>query len=280
MRVVESQPEKAAWFVKVVSLLGGVSGVLVSIPCAIFLASSWTSCGFCNRPLRYWLLGHCMMQLLQAPIRLGLFFLISHAQRSNRDLQEWFSRATNSPTWRASKMISVASYGWFILGVVWLLNSTYCKPCPGLYRLCLGVIFSAVARLLMTLILFYHAFQAEAPDADSPKPQGASQTLIDSIPCGKFCPNLSGATSDISCAVCLNEFEENDMLRRLPCNHSFHSACVDKWLKRNKNCPLCVQDVEVMIQQNLRNRKSCEPAARAPCVAETSLLSCCRLLRF
>ncbi|CAK0890279.1 unnamed protein product [Prorocentrum cordatum] len=50
-------------------------------------------------------------------------------------------------------MVSVITYGWFILGVVWLLNSTYCKPCPGLYRLSLAVIFTAIARLLMTLII-------------------------------------------------------------------------------------------------------------------------------
>ncbi|WCJ38373.1 RING/U-box superfamily protein [Euphorbia peplus] len=42
------------------------------------------------------------------------------------------------------------------------------------------------------------------------------------------------------CVVCLNEFEEMDMVRVLPnCSHSFHLDCIDTWLQSNANCPLC-----------------------------------------
>jgi hypothetical protein len=58
----------------------------------------------------------------------------------------------------------------------------------------------------------------------------------------KLCVDCNSGES--SCAVCLSEFEDDDPLRRLPCNHSFHKACIDKWLKRNKVCPLCLQDIE------------------------------------
>uniref|UniRef100_A0A1A9V9E7 RING-type domain-containing protein n=1 Tax=Glossina austeni TaxID=7395 RepID=A0A1A9V9E7_GLOAU len=42
-----------------------------------------------------------------------------------------------------------------------------------------------------------------------------------------------------SCAMCLSDFQLNDLLRTLPCNHKFHAACVDKWLKIEGTCPLC-----------------------------------------
>jgi hypothetical protein len=144
-------------------------------------------------------------------------------------------------------VVSIVTYGWFILGVVWLLNSTYCKPCPGLYRLSLAVIFTAVARLLMTLIVFYHSFPPRLQGAQPPpKPRGATQDLIDQMPEIIFSHELHNGSQETSCAVCLSEFDDDDVLRRLPCGHNFHRSCIDKWLKRNKVCPLCLQDIEAV----------------------------------
>jgi hypothetical protein len=246
LNVVHSYPQEALWFVKTVTLFGSLSGVLVSIPCCIFLSMYWTPCGNCNRPLRYWILIHCMLQLLQAPVRMKFYFSVCRAPNSNGDLLEFFQRLTASSAWRGSKIVSVATYGWFILGVVWLLNSTHCRICPGLYKLCCAVVFTAVARLLMTLIVFYHTFQQNADEVDPPKVCGASQNLIDALPLERF---SASTCCETSCAVCLCDFQGGDMLRRLPCRHSFHRACVDKWLMHKKVCPLCVQDVEVLSQQ-------------------------------
>jgi len=42
------------------------------------------------------------------------------------------------------------------------------------------------------------------------------------------------------CSICLNEFEPGDPYRTLPgCSHSFHRSCIDLWLLRQANCPLC-----------------------------------------
>merc|ERR1719229_105673 len=178
--VVQQYPEEAAWFIKVVMFFGSVSGVLMSMPCGAFLSMYWGPCGLCNRPLRYWVLVHCFLQLLQAPVRLVFFLRLCEIQRRNGDIQECVRQLTHSSAWRTSKVVSIVTYGWFILGVVWLLNSTYCKPCPGLYRLSLAVIFTAVARLLMTLAVFYHSFPPRFQGVQQPaKPRGAAQETID-----------------------------------------------------------------------------------------------------
>ncbi|XP_042396675.1 E3 ubiquitin-protein ligase EL5-like [Zingiber officinale] len=42
------------------------------------------------------------------------------------------------------------------------------------------------------------------------------------------------------CAVCLEEMEEGQAARVLPeCRHAFHRECVDRWLARHRECPLC-----------------------------------------
>jgi hypothetical protein len=46
------------------------------------------------------------------------------------------------------------------------------------------------------------------------------------------------------CSVCLDDFEENNLVRSLPCRHVFHSQCIDPWFLNHKRlCPVCKSDV-------------------------------------
>ena len=56
---------------------------------------------------------------------------------------------------------------------------------------------------------------------------------------------LEATPHDDLCAICYDEYEEGTELRLLPCNHTFHCECVDRWLldcgasRRAVACPLC-----------------------------------------
>jgi RING-like zinc finger len=46
------------------------------------------------------------------------------------------------------------------------------------------------------------------------------------------------------CAICLDEFENKEKVRVLPCKHRFHEDCLVPWLtERHSSCPLCKFDV-------------------------------------
>ncbi|KAI5964486.1 hypothetical protein KGF57_000978 [Candida theae] len=46
-----------------------------------------------------------------------------------------------------------------------------------------------------------------------------------------------------SCAICIEELEDDDLVRGLICGHVFHAACLDPWLTtRRACCPLCKRD--------------------------------------
>ena len=46
------------------------------------------------------------------------------------------------------------------------------------------------------------------------------------------------------CSICLDDLLHGDYIRRLPCNHEYHSDCIAKWLiERHSTCPLCKLDL-------------------------------------
>jgi hypothetical protein len=52
----------------------------------------------------------------------------------------------------------------------------------------------------------------------------------------------SGA-APIECPVCLELLKADEMVRALPCCHSFHIQCIDPWLATNHTCPVCKHDL-------------------------------------
>ena len=50
-----------------------------------------------------------------------------------------------------------------------------------------------------------------------------------------------GRELNLTCSVCLCDYESGERLRQLPCLHLFHVACVDEWFQRSTSCPQCRQ---------------------------------------
>ncbi|XP_077137617.1 E3 ubiquitin-protein ligase RNF128-like [Ranitomeya variabilis] len=46
-----------------------------------------------------------------------------------------------------------------------------------------------------------------------------------------------------SCAVCIEAYKANDVVRILTCNHFFHKNCIDPWLLEHRTCPMCKCDI-------------------------------------
>eukprot|EP01112_Ceratiomyxa_fruticulosa_P017405 TRINITY_DN5413_c0_g1_i2.p1 TRINITY_DN5413_c0_g1~~TRINITY_DN5413_c0_g1_i2.p1 ORF type:complete len:288 (+),score=55.33 TRINITY_DN5413_c0_g1_i2:102-965(+) len=80
-------------------------------------------------------------------------------------------------------------------------------------------------------------------EINKPVSKTISTHQIASLPTRIYTPQND--TTRCSCSICLTEYDTGDRLRTLPCLHSFHIECVDKWLSMAKTCPTCKTEIDM-----------------------------------
>ncbi|XP_042427632.1 E3 ubiquitin-protein ligase BIG BROTHER-like [Zingiber officinale] len=94
----------------------------------------------------------------------------------------------------------------------------------------------------------------ELGEAIGTQSRGLTQEQIASLPVTKYKSRLfSRKKARERCVVCQMKYKRGDRQTTLPCKHAYHSACVTKWLRINKACPICF--VEVSIEEELNNQE-------------------------
>lgn len=80
------------------------------------------------------------------------------------------------------------------------------------------------------------------PSQNNQPSNGLNQEVIDTFPTFLY-SNVKGlkiGKSTLACAVCLNEFQDDETLRLIPkCSHVYHHTCIDIWLVSHNTCPVC-----------------------------------------
>ncbi|KAJ3706658.1 hypothetical protein LUZ61_010363 [Rhynchospora tenuis] len=69
---------------------------------------------------------------------------------------------------------------------------------------------------------------------------GLEPKIIAAIPTMKYNQATFQYKDNAQCSICLGDYEEKEMLRVIPsCHHNFHLVCIDSWLQKQGNCPIC-----------------------------------------
>lgn len=74
------------------------------------------------------------------------------------------------------------------------------------------------------------------------KDKGLTKTELNRLPVIKY----KKTTVEVEeCNICMTDYEEGDSQKILPCFHSYHSRCIDKWIQKNATCPICRVEVKI-----------------------------------
>lgn len=73
--------------------------------------------------------------------------------------------------------------------------------------------------------------------------KGLTDELISYLPSYKYKTGFFKKEKHEECVICYMEYKNRERLTTLPCQHQYHSECIAKWLKLNKACPVCNEEV-------------------------------------
>ena len=68
------------------------------------------------------------------------------------------------------------------------------------------------------------------------------------LPTRVYAKPRAGGT-ELTCAICLEDVAEGEVVRSLPCLHSYHGSCVDRWFEHSVECPVCKCDVNALMNK-------------------------------
>ena len=89
-----------------------------------------------------------------------------------------------------------------------------------------------------------------------------------------------------TCAICLNELEDDNIYTIPECNHNFHQLCIIEWYRRmgsDCGCPLCRSSPDqqllpssrrgsVKVYKQISRRKNCPEVLKKLCTKHTECI--------
>ncbi|GFT34128.1 protein goliath [Nephila pilipes] len=115
-----------------------------------------------------------------------------------------------------------------------------------------SVLFVSISFILLMVIsfawlVFYYIQRfryIHAKEILSRRLCTAAKKALDKIPVKTVKSDDSDRDDEYECcAICIEPFQHGELVRSLPCKHSFHKICIDPWLLEQRSCPMCKLDI-------------------------------------
>jgi len=249
----------------------------VSIAQILALYTDWDSP--CDVPLQKWILVNLLLPIMFAALYVTVLLAIHSvpAHRITAERRQRYRRLTQRLFSNRTEVILYAF--WILQGFQWWNRTKTCHDtAPILYYVAILALWVSTIRMMFQWILqcllklcspavLSHLRQNGMMDPNVVavgnqqnieslyrhlllnnflQSRGTPEDVINSLERRVFERDVEsqhGNVQNEDCAICLTAFENGETLRILPCQHPFHTHCIDQWLGAHRTCPMCRIDV-------------------------------------
>merc|ERR1719282_1017999 len=221
----------------------------------------------CDQYLRFWAIAQTTLQVLNIiskSLTLVVVFRLPVAPEPDEIEEFKQSRSVVILAW-FNRLFYFIWIGLFSCGALWSFEVFF-----DLYNCHTGMLFDIILTLIVIQLLFVAMLcflfcgstcllcirivqilvrlsrQQDEGLFGLVQPVGATDDLIHTCTTKKEFKEDLLEKNNAMCAICLEDYNEGDEVRFLPCTdlHHFHVECVDQWLKKKKCCPLCKVNID------------------------------------
>lgn len=227
-----------------------VANIGISIASIVGLKREWDA--VCNVGLRDYNVVTVVMTYV--PVAFEIYRRLMKINFQNSDQHKGF-RNLKYLLWIVC--FGIVIWGWVIFSRIDdTCNASMLRNTTLAYLIVNSVLNALPILVVLLLCICLPCMLLMASQIDLPSNNGLDQAIIDSMNTYEYKPNgLAQAvidqdhgnridevvigSEDRACCICLMPYEDNALLRCLPCRHHMHKSCCDEWLKMNNSCPIC-----------------------------------------
>ena len=101
----------------------------------------------------------------------------------------------------------------------------------------------AIERFLASIGIHMHSFEDVPRPADPRRVQALPRHVFKKRHASASTNATSTDQANSSCVICLAEYDDGDVVVTMSCKHHYHTQCLEKWLSKEKKCPVCRHEI-------------------------------------